>query len=46
VVLGPGLQIFRGVFLSLVLLPLKNMFIEEKNGFAKLGILILGLSFF
>jgi hypothetical protein len=46
VALGPGLQIFRGVLLSLVLLPLKNTFIEEKNGFAKLGILVLGLSMF
>ncbi|MCL2157058.1 MAG: hypothetical protein FWH54_03445 [Methanobrevibacter sp.] len=46
VALGPGLQIFRGIFLSLVLIPLKNTFTEEKNGFAKLGILILGLSLF
>ena len=46
VALGPALQIFRGIFLSLVLLPLKNTFTEEKNGFAKLGVLILGLSLF
>jgi len=46
VALGPGLQIFRGIILALVLLPLKNVFIEEKNGFIKLGILILGLSLF
>ena len=46
VALGPSLQIFRGLILSLVLLPLKKTFTEGKNGFLKLGILILGLSLF
>ena len=46
VALGPSLQIFRGLILSLILLPLKKTFTEEKNGFLKLGILILGLSLF
>ena len=45
VVLGGGaLQIIRGVIMALVLLPLRNVFTEEKYGFLKLGLLILGLS--
>ncbi|MBZ9570053.1 hypothetical protein KQY27_00600 [Methanobrevibacter sp. TMH8] len=46
VALGPSLQIFRGLFLSLILIPLRETFTKEKNGFIKLGILILGLSLF
>ena len=46
VALGPGLQIFRGLLLALILLPLKETFTEGKKGFIKLGILILGLSLF
>ena len=44
VVLGPVLQIFRGILLALVLLPLRKVFFEEKNGLMKLGVIILGLS--
>jgi hypothetical protein len=46
VALGPGLQIFRGILLSLILLPLRKTFFEEKYGLLKLGIIILGLSLF
>ena len=41
---GTSLQVFRGIFIALVLLPLRIVFIEEKHGFLKLGLLILGLS--
>jgi len=44
VALGPVLQIFRGVILALVLLPLRKIFFEEKYGFIKLGVLVIGLS--
>ena len=44
VALGPVLQIFRGIILALILLPLRKTFFEEKNGLIKLGIIILGLS--
>lgn len=46
VALGPALQIFRGLLLSLILIPLIKTFIEEKNGFIKLMVLILALSLF
>ncbi len=43
--LGGGvLQIIRGIIMALVLLPIKKVFIEEKYGFLKLGLLIFGLS--
>jgi hypothetical protein len=42
--LGPGLQIVRGIIIALVLLPVRKVFTEEKYGFLKLGLLILGLS--
>ena len=45
VALGPMLQIIRGLIIGLVLLPLRKFFIEEKYGFLKLALLILGLSF-
>jgi len=45
VALGPALQIFRGIILALILLPLRKTFFEEKNGLIKLGIIIIGLSF-
>ena len=38
------LQIIRGIFIALVLLPMRKVFTEEKHGFLKLGLLILGLS--
>ncbi len=45
VALGGGLlQIIRGIIMALALLPLRKVFTEEKFGFLKLGLLILGLS--
>ena len=44
VVLGAGLQIFRGIIIALVLLPFKETFIS-KNGWIKFAVLILGLSY-
>jgi len=44
VALGPVLQIFRGILIALILLPLRKTFFEEKNGLIKLGITIFGLS--
>ena len=44
VALGPCLQIIRGLIMALVLLPVRKVFTEEKYGFLKLGLLILGLS--
>jgi len=41
---GTSLQVFRGIFIALVLLPFRKVFIEEKHGFLKLGLLISGLS--
>ena len=37
-------QIIRGIIVALILLPLRKVFTEEKHGFLKLGLLILGLS--
>jgi len=44
VALGPCLQIIRGIIMALVFLPMRKVFTEEKYGFLKLGLLILGLS--
>jgi len=44
VALGPALQIFRGIMLAAILLPLRKSFFEEKNGLIKLSIIIFGLS--
>ena len=44
VALGPFLQIFRGILLALILLPLRKIFFEEKNGLFKLSLIIIGLS--
>lgn len=44
--LGPFLQLFRGILLSLFILPIRKVVLEEKYGFVKLGILIVGLSLF
>ena len=41
---GTSLQLIRGIIVALILLPLRKVFIEEKYGFLKLGLLILGLS--
>jgi hypothetical protein len=46
VALGAGLQIFRGILLALILLPLRKTFFEEKYGLIKLGVIIIGLSLF
>jgi hypothetical protein len=44
VALGPFLQIFRGLLLASILLPLRKTFFEEKHGLIKLAIIIIGLS--
>jgi hypothetical protein len=44
VALGPGLQIFRGIILALIFLPLRKTFFDGKYGLLKLGLLIFGLS--
>ena len=44
VALGPVLQIFRGIIIALILLPLRRTFFEEKYGLIKLGIITIGLS--
>ena len=41
---GTSLQVIRGVIVALVLLPMRRVFTEEKHGFLKLGLLVLGLS--
>lgn len=46
VALGPALQIIRGLIMALVLLPLQKVFTEEKHGFLKLWLLLLGFSVF
>jgi len=43
--LGMGLQIFRGLLLALIFLPLRKTFFEERLGLAKLAVMILGLSY-
>ena len=44
VALGPFLQIFRGILIALILLPLRKTFFEEKQGLLKLGLIIAGFS--
>jgi hypothetical protein len=45
VVLGGGfLQIFRGIIVALILLPLRKIFFEEKYGLLKLALIIFGFS--
>ncbi|MCL2252767.1 MAG: hypothetical protein FWC12_12750, partial [Treponema sp.] len=45
VALGGGfLQIFRGIIVALVLLPLRKIFFEEKYGLLKLALTIFGFS--
>jgi hypothetical protein len=41
---GTVLQIFRGIIIALIILPLRKVFFEEKHGFIKLGIMIFGFS--
>jgi hypothetical protein len=44
VALGPVLQIFRGILIALILLPLRKAFFDEEYGFLKLGLMVIGLS--
>jgi len=44
VALGVCLQIFRGIVMALVLLPIQRVFTQEKHGFLKLGLVVFGLS--
>ena len=39
-----GLQIFRGLLIALILLPLQKTFFEEKHGLLKLGLVMIGFS--
>ena len=43
--LASFLQIFRGILIALILLPLRKAFFEEKYGLIKLGIITVGLSY-
>jgi hypothetical protein len=45
VAIGPALQIFRGSLIALVLYPFKEVFLSSKNGWLKLWLLIIGLSY-
>jgi len=42
--LGGFLQIFRGLFVALILLPLRKTFFEEKYGLLKLALIVFGFS--
>ena len=45
VALGGGfLQIFRGIIVALILLPLRKTFFEEKFGLLKLALIVFGFS--
>ena len=45
VALGGGfLQIFRGIIVALILLPMRKTFFEEKYGLLKLALIIFGFS--
>jgi hypothetical protein len=46
VALGPFLQIFRGLIIALIILPVRKAFFEEKYGLLKLGLVVIGLSLF
>ncbi|MDR2816032.1 MAG: hypothetical protein LBB62_04945 [Proteiniphilum sp.] len=46
VALGPFLQIFRGLMIALIILPVRKAFFEEKYGLLKLGLVVIGLSLF
>ena len=46
IVMAPALQIIRGFIISLVLYPFKDVFLSSKNGWLKLWLLIIGLSYF
>ena len=42
---GPGLQVIRGLLLSLFLFPFRSVFFESKNGWIKFWLLSFGLSY-
>ena len=42
---GPGLQVIRGLLLSLFLFPFRSVFFESKNGWVKFWLLSFGLSY-
>jgi hypothetical protein len=42
--LAPFLQIFRGIIVALIILPLRKTFFEEKYGLLKLALIIFGFS--
>ena len=44
VALGMVLQIFRGIIVAFVIYPLRKAFFEEKYGYWKLGLVVLGFS--
>lgn len=44
VVLGPGLQLFRGLIFGLVLWPFRSIFLLKEQGWLKLWFLFIGLS--
>jgi hypothetical protein len=41
---GTFLQLFRGIIIALIILPLRKVFLEEKHGLIRLGIIIFGFS--
>lgn len=45
VAVGPGLQILRGIIIALVLYPFREVFLIPRNGWLKLWLLIVGLSY-
>jgi len=42
---GTVLQIIRGIIIALIILPLRKIFLEEKYGLIKLGLIIFGFSY-
>ena len=44
VVLGMPLQLLRGIIVALVIYPLRKAFFEEKYGYLKLGLVVLGFT--
>jgi hypothetical protein len=42
---GPGLQVIRGLLLSLFLFPFRSVFFESNNGWIKFWLLSFGLSY-
>ena len=42
--LGPIMQLFRGLIIGLVILPIRKAFFNESKGLLKLGLIFVGLS--